>query len=409
MNQQAQHKKRLRLVLESLNERHEGEQWEDFIVAMLTKLELPAEKRSAAEQRYKELGRHVARKLGIGEHDAHVVVQGSMRTQTTIAGDGREEFDIDVVVKLCGPKFEQLRESEPFFQEFGESLKGIEGAGKPDPKKRCWRLPYPGEPFYFDVTPALPMSEEITGTHLRVRDPNTIWSPSNPEEFADWFCTIANKRFPFQEQIRKIAMEARTIVDPIPKGKVHIDDILRRMVQLMKLHRDSYYKGLPQVRRDAKPISVILVTLAAKAYHDIVTREAHQFSSAIEVALELVERMPDFIQRGPHGIRVDNPALSGTRGENFADRWNSDHGLRDHEFKTWHDRFMDDLEALFAEEYSRRSEERVRAVFGEHGVKAWKDSLPQGVLGGLLSTIPAQPVKSQPQSPRATGYKDSLA
>lgn len=409
MNQQAQHKKRLRLVLESLNERRESEQWEEFIVAMLTKLELPAEKRGAVEQRYKELGRHVARKLGIGEHDAHVVVQGSMRTQTTIAGDGREKFDLDVVVKLCGPKFEQLRESEPFFQAFGESLKGIDGAGKPEPKNRCWRLPYPGEPFYFDVTPALPMSEAITGTHLRVRDPKTIWSPSNPEEFADWFCTIANKQFPFQKLVRKISMEARTIVDPMPKQKVRIDDILRRMVQLMKLHRDSYYKELPEVRREAKPISVILVTLAAKAYDDIVTREAQQFSSAIEVALELVERMPDFIQRGPHGIRVENPALGGKAGENFADRWNSDHGLRDHEFRTWHDRFMDDLEALFAEQYSKRSEERVRAVFGQHGAAAWKGSLPQGVLGGLLSTIQAQPTKSQPQSPRVTGYKDSLA
>jgi len=409
VNQQVLHKKRLRLVLESLNERHESQQWEEFIVAMLTKLELSAEKRRAAEQRYQELGRHVARKLGIGENDAHVVVQGSMRTQTTIAGDGREKFDLDVVVKLCGPKFEDLRESEPFFQAFGKSLEGIDGAGKPEPKNRCWRLPYPGKPFYFDVTPALPMSEEITGTHLRVRDPKTVWSPSNPQEFADWFCTIANKRFQFQDQFRKIAMEAHTVVDPIPKGQVHIDDILRRMVQLMKLHRDSYYKRQSDARRDAKPISVILVTLAAKAYDEIVTKEAHQYSSAIEVALELVERMPDFVQRGPHAIRVDNPALSGRAGENFADRWNSDGGLRDREFKTWHDQFMDDIEALFAEEYSKRSEDRVRAVFGEHGVKAWKDSLPQGVLGGLLSSIPAQPVKSQPQSPRATGYKDSLA
>jgi hypothetical protein len=409
LNQQIQITKRSRLILESLNERHESEQWEEFIVAMLTKLELPAEKRSAVEQKYKDLARHVARKLGIGDDDAHVVVQGSMRTQTTIAGDGREKFDLDVVIKLCGPNFENLRESELFFQAFGKSLEGIEGAGTPDPKKRCWRLPYLGEPFYFDVTPALPMSEEITGTHLRVRDPVTVWNPSNPQEFADWFCTIANKRFPFQQQVRKLAVEARTIVDPIPKEKVHIDDILRRMVQLMKLHRDSYYKRQTEARRDAKPISVILVTLAAKAYDQIVTNEAYQFSSAIEAALELVERMPDFIQRGPQGIRVDNPALSGKAGENFADRWNSDHGVRDREFKTWHGQLMDDLEALFAEQYSKRSEDRVRSVFGELGVKAWKGSLPQGVLSGLLATVPSGAAKSQPQAPRVSGYKDSLA
>lgn len=396
-------------IIEALTARQEIQQWEAFIVAMLTKLELPPEKKAAAEKRYKELGRHVARNLGIGENDAHVVVQGSMRTQTTISGDGRENFDIDVVVKLSGPRFEQILESEPFFQSFGKSLEGLEGAGKPDPKNRCWRLPYPGEPFYFDVTPAIPMSLAITGTNLRVRDPVTKWSPSNPEEFADWFCTIANKRFAFQqEQLRKLAAEARTVVDPIPRERVRIDDVLRRMVQLMKLHRDSYYKRQTEARQVGKPISVILVTLAAKAYDEMVTKESPAYSSAIEVALELVERMPKFISREPSSIRVDNPALSGSRGENFADKWNTDGGLRDKEFSTWHGQMMTDLEALFSEDYSKRSESRIRNVFGEHGVTAWKASIPPGVLGGLLSSIPAQP-KSQPASPRQSGYRDSLA
>jgi hypothetical protein len=62
-----------------------------------------------------------------------------------------------------------------------------------------------------------------SGTDLRVRDKAKIWSPSNPEEFADWFCTIANKRFVFQERMVKstIAMdEARmtgwTQIGPLP-------------------------------------------------------------------------------------------------------------------------------------------------------------------------------------------------
>lgn len=405
MYSQPQPKKRSRLLAEAMSQRHENQQWEEFIVAMLAKLELPPEKRAAAKKRYEELGRHVARELGIGENEAHVVVQGSMRTQTTIAGDGRENFDIDVVVKLCGPRFEGLRESEPFFKEFGASLQGLAGAGKPDPKNRCWRLPYPGEPFYFDVTPAIPMSEELTGTDLRVRDPATVWSPSNPEEFADWFCRIADKRFPFQEELlRKLMVEAKTTVDPLPPGRVGITDILRRAVQLMKLHRDSYYKRLPEAQREGKPISVILVTLAAKAYDQIVTHEAHAYSSAIEVVLEVVDRMPGLIQRGLLGIRVDNPALPGARGENFAEKWNTDKGLRDSQFKAWHGQLMDDLEALFSEEYSKRSEIRIRGVFGEHGVKAWKDSSPQGVLGGLLATS-----TQKPQAPRPAGYRDSLA
>lgn len=401
-----------RLVLEALAARNENQQWEDFIARMLLKLELTPEKQAAARKRYEELGRHVARHMGIGETDAHVVVQGSMRTQTTIAGDGREKFDLDIVVKLCGAEFQGLKHSEDFFQRFGAALHGIEGAGTPEPKNRCWRLQYPGEPFYFDVTPAIPLSEEITGTDLRVRDEKKVWSPSNPEEFADWFCTIANKRFAFQERMVKsaLAVEARTTVNPLPQTKVALDDILRRLVQLMKLHRDGYYKNLPDARGDARPISVILVTLATHAYNEMVTNERHNYSSAIEVALEVIDRMPRFIQRINGLAFVNNPALPGRAGENFADRWNTDGGMRAKEFKTWHERLVEDLEAMFSEEYTKRTESRIRAVFGAPGVQAWKDSQPSmpTILSGLLATAPSQP-RSQPQAPRSSGSRDTLA
>lgn len=401
-----------RRILEALAARNENQQWEEFIARMLIKLELPPEKQRAALLRYEELGRHVARFMGIGETDAHVVVQGSMRTQTTIAGDGREKFDLDIVVKLCGAEFQGLEHSEDFFQTFGAALQGIAGADKPKAKSRCWRLNYPGEPFYFDVTPAIPMSEQITGTDLRVRDEKKVWSPSNPEEFADWFCTIANKRFVFQQRFTKSVMtldEARTIVDPVPQTQVSLDDVLRRLVQLMKLHRDGYYKDLPDARGDARPISVILVTLAARAYNEMVTNEQDKYSSAIEVALEVIERMPKFIRRVNQVEYVDNPALPGTAGENFADRWNSDDGQRSKEFKAWHTQLVYDLEALFSEEYSKRSEGRVRAIFGERGVKAWKDSQAKpDILNGLLATAPMQP-RTQPQAPRSSGSRDTLA
>ncbi|EFX60059.1 hypothetical protein DAPPUDRAFT_279581, partial [Daphnia pulex] len=72
-------------IAEALTARQEGAQWESFIVSMLEKLEISADERAKAVKRYEELARHVARKLGVGEVDVHVVVQGSMRTQTTTA------------------------------------------------------------------------------------------------------------------------------------------------------------------------------------------------------------------------------------------------------------------------------------------------------------------------------------
>lgn len=395
--------KRVALVLAK---RRDEAQWEEFIVGMLGKLELPQTEREKAVRRYSDLARHVARRLDVGDVDVHVVVQGSMRTQTTTAMWGNTKFDLDIVVKLTSARFAGLRASEEFFQEFGRALKGIPDAGEPEPKNRCWRLRYPGESFYFDVTPAIPLSRGITGTDLRVRDPKTIWSPSNPEEFAEWFCNIAEGRFPFQrEQVAKFA-EARTQVDPVPSGRVRIDDILRRTVQLIKLHRDNYYRGLSEQRQEGKPISVILVTLAASIYRDLLAKEPSRFSSAIEVALEVVERMPKYVDRSGGRVRVMNPEMG---AENFADRWNGDGGLRDREFATWHQALVADLDALFAEEHSKKDEARVRQIFGEHGVEAWKNGLAAGgLLGGLLKTVPAEP-RSNPQTPVPTGSRNQLA
>lgn len=402
---------RRRLALEALPARHEKQQWEDFIAKMLVDLELPPGKRAAAVARYRQIGQHVAREMGIGESEAHVVVQGSMRTQTTIAGDGREKFDLDIVVKLCGPKFEGLKESEQFFRDFGTALKGVPDAGEPEPKNRCWRLNYPGEPFYFDITPAIPLSEEIVCTDLRVRDPQKKWTPSNPEEFADWFCEIADKRFAFQYRATKsLSVEARTVVNPVPQTEVPFDDVLRRLVQLMKLHRDGHYRNLSEERSKNRPISVILVTLAAHAYDEMFTLERYKYASALEVALEVINRMPQFIERLNGNSYVFNPTMRGAvRGENFADRWNTDDRLPAREFDMWHDRLVADLEALFSENYSKRSEARIRAVFGEAGVKAWKETWPRApaILTGLLSTTPAQ--NTQPKAPRNTGSRDTLA
>ena len=392
-------------ILETLQARQERVQWETFIVEMLQKLELSQEERARATKKYEALGRHVAAKLDIADTDAHVFVQGSMRTQTTVSPRGNQNFDLDIVVKLTGPRVHGVTNPEPFFQAFGAALKGIQGADDPTAKRRCWRLNYPGEPFYFDVTPALPDSRSMgVATDLRVRDPDTRWSPSNPEEFADWFCTIAKKRFSFHRGLREMVIKADTQVTPIPDAPVGIDDILRRGIQLMKLHRDNYYWNLSDERKDAKPISVILVTLAGNAYNHMVTHEQTAYSSPIEVLLELVDRMPRGIVTDGRNYSVSNPALA---TENFADRWNSDGGLRAREFNTWQKQLATDLEALFTEEYSKKSETRIRSVFGQYGVEAWKASLASP-LQGLLAAVPGQP-RTNPTTVRPQGSKNTLA
>lgn len=379
--------------------------WERLIAALLKRLELDEGERADAEKTYHALGNNIARKLNIPRVDVDIFPQGSMRTQTTISPRGNAKFDLDIVVKLSGPMYGSP-DSEKFFSAFGAALSGNESfTGVPEEKRRCWRLWYPGKPFYFDVTPAVADKDRTTGAHLKVRDPDTLWAPSNPEEYATWFCERADLRFPFQQVGRNSMFEARGTVTPLPSEDVGLDDILRRAVQLMKLHRDNMYWYADKKRKNGMPISVIIVTLTTQAFEEIWQTRQGEFRSPIEVVLAVVEAMPSYIERRNGAVWVANPKL---HLENFADRWNTDEGVRAQEFERWHQQLETDLEALLNQTPSTATEDKVRSVFGGVGVEAWKASQPRvSVLDSLLASS-AGHVKVNPTSPTSPGSRGTL-
>ncbi len=367
----------------------DAKRWESLIGSLLHRLELDPKEKAEATAEYEELANDVATKLDIPRHDIDVYPQGSMRTQTTIDPRHPANFDIDIVVELTGPKY-QNPDPEVMFQAFGKALRGnLAKTGEPEPRRRCWRLQYPGKAFYFDVTPAVSDMYKSTGAGLRVRDPDTHWSPSNPKEFADWFCRHADMRFPFQDaQMSALAVEARKSVAPIPDEPVGIDCILRRGVQLMKLHRDNFYHYATPAQKEVIPISVVIVTLATQAYENLLRTRAHSFTSPIEVLLAVVDEMPNYIDQRNGTFKVLNPELL---TENFADRWNSDEGQRAREFRRWHGQLTQHLEALLTDEFSTTTEAKLLSVFGQQGVDAWRDSLGQAapsndIFKGLLTS-----------------------
>ena len=392
-------------IIASLKSSGEEHQWEQLIGNLLRRLELDSTDRARAEADYEKLAERVAEKLSLPRHDVHIFPQGSMRTQTTISQRYPVNFDLDLVVKLTGPKYDSPN-PEAMFAAFGKALEGNESVtGTPEEKRRCWRLGFPGKPYYFDLTPAVRDQTGKVGSSLSVRDPDTRWAPSNPEEFADWFCTNANLRFPFQTAVRKSQVEARTTVTPLPDEKVALDDILRRAVQLIKLHRDTLYWGVSEDKKMVMPISVIIVTLATRAYADLLRYRAHEFNSPIEVVLAVVEAMPNYIERGQHGWRVENPALA---DENFADKWNTDGGARRAEFVRWHGKLESDLEALLYQSARLPSEDKIRSVFGAAGLEAWKASRPKAnVLDGLIASGLGA-AKTNPDRPVKTGSSNTL-
>lgn len=395
-------------VTASLAARNESQQWAELIANLLRRLELAPNDRAAAEADYERLADRLAVKLSIPRHDVHIFPQGSMRTQTTISQRYPVKFDLDLVVKLTGPAYASPN-PEVMFAAFGKALEGNESVtGVPKPKRRCWRLEYPGKPYYFDLTPAVKDQTARSGSSLSVRDPDTRWAPSNPEEFADWFCSNAAQRFPFQRRLLKSSVEARTTVTPLPDEDVALDDILRRTVQLMKLHRDTMYWGADERKKEGMPISVILVTLATHAYADLHANRRDEFTSPIDLVLELIEAMPEYIAKNHQGWLVQNPKLP---DENFADKWNSDGGLRHAEFHRWHKKLESDLEALLYQSHRTPSEDRIRSVFGSAGVEAWKASNPApkaNVLDGLIGSATGR-AGANPSSPLKTGSTNTLA
>jgi hypothetical protein len=392
-------------VIAELISSGETHQWEQLIGNLLRRLELDPTDRARAEADYETLAERVAEKLSLPRHDVHIFPQGSMRTQTTISQRHPVKFDLDLIVKLTGPKYESP-DPDVMFAAFGKALEGSESVtGTPEEKCRCWRLGYPGKPYYFDLTPAVRDQTGKVGSSLSVRDPDTRWAPSNPEEFADWFCTIANLRLPFQTVLRKSQIEARTTVTPLPDEKVGLDDILRRTVQLMKLHRDTLYWGVSEDKKLVMPISVIIVTLATRAYADLLKYRAHEYSSPIEVVLAVVEAMPKYIECGQQGWRVENPALA---GENFADKWNTDGGARRAEFVRWHGKLESDLDALLHQSARVPSDDKIRSVFGPAGLEAWKASRPKAnVLDGLIASGTGA-ARTNPDRPVKTGSSNTL-
>lgn len=390
-------------VLDSLIARQEEEQWEQLIANLLHRLELSAEDKAEAESAYTTLGHSIAHKLNLPQHDVDVFPQGSMRTQTTI--NQRTKFDLDIVVKLSGPGYDKL-DAETMFKNFGKALEGNESTtGVPEPKRRCWRLQYPNKPFYFDVTPAVIGSSYASDAHLRVRDPDTIWAPTNPTEFADWFCERAALRFIFNKTLIKGVALDHANIQPLPQEEVAIDDVLRRTVQLIKLHRDNMYWYAEPKQKETQPISVIIVTLATNAYHDLWQKRRQEFRSPIEVVLAVVEAMPNYILKNEKGYSVPNPKLV---AENFADRWNHDHGLRAAQFTRWHNQLERDLDSLLHQNTKTATDASIRAVFGSAGVDAWKASTPtSNVLDGLISSSNTHS-KSNPSAPTKPGSSSTL-
>jgi hypothetical protein len=129
-------------------------------------------------------------------------------------------------------------------------------------------------------------------------------------------------------------------LEQFPKPKAY-KGVLRRIIQLLKRHRDIMFL---KVEEDIAPISIIITTLAAQAYEFCV--EQFEFDTELDVVYETIRMMPHFIEHPVvNGRRIFSVPNETTEGENFAERWNSE-PERARAFNRWHAQALTDFEGI---------------------------------------------------------------
>lgn len=190
--------------------------------------------------------------------------------------------------------------------------------------RRCWTLCY--EEFHMDILPCVPNNRyyiepfltEIKLTH-KLDSGRYIPKYSNPYKYREWF--EERMRASLDEAKKDFSVRNQVEISKVPLYKVKTP--LQRAIQLLKRHRDIMYDKLPESRKDNAPISIIITTLAARAYNNEAT--------IYEALCNIVENMSKYIKRSGDTFIIENPVMP---EENFADKWN-ENPEKAREFYRW--------------------------------------------------------------------------
>jgi hypothetical protein len=257
-----------------------------------------------AESSYKAVGQW----LIDGIPDATITPQGSINLGTTIKPvSDIDDYDIDLV---CLLKKSQNYEAKTIKHKVGNRLKenkryltkiNEEGEGK-----RCWKMQY--DEFHMDILPCVPQTEYIEPFSTEIRLTHKISSNvyedrfSNPYGYKKWFESRMKEILKIEKDA--YAKKKNTRVEDVPTFRVCTP--LQMAIQLLKRHRDICFEH----DSDNSPISVIITTLAAKAYNG----EENLYLAICNI----LNHMEEYIEIRDGIYWIANPV---SEEENFADKW----------------------------------------------------------------------------------------
>ena len=352
--------------------------FDDLLVKAGSALDIPDHVYEDATLKYEDVGNWLgAQDSALLQYSPDIYVQGSFRLGTVVRPiTDTDEYDIDLVCRLEIKK-EQTTQKK-LKEMVGDRLKLREDLAKIiGPSRRCWTLDYPAEQsmprFHMDVLPTIPNLER-TPTGILLTDTELAhWQWSNPRAYADWF--YERMKVIFQEKRAALAESIQAKIEEVPEWQVKTP--LQIAVQILKRHRDMHFQG----RDDVRPISIIITTLAARAYRN--QPDVYDALTGIVKDIEANWGKAGYVENRNGIWWVPNPVDD---GENFADKWN-EYPERREAFMEWVKKVRSDFASAANKRTLNESVDALSPVLGKRTmIKAAQDL---GLSGASALTVRA--------------------
>lgn len=309
----------------------EHKQFNEIFENLGASLDVPESRYDELVSSYQAVGKFLGDESSpLAPYKPEIQPQGSFLLGTMITPvNENDDLDIDLVCELMEKHPDWTAEN--LKAKVGERLKVSERYKKllDEEGRRCWTLLYrknsenASDKYHLDILPCVNNEKtrlreqyfsvsvgQVDKLALRITDrelsnykyetDSSKWLKSNPFGYAKWFedrCSVLTRR-------TVLFSEAKVGNVPAYKEK---KSPLQRVVQILKRHRDLMFNG-----DENKPISIIITTLAARAYN--------KETDVLDALVNVVNSMERYIEREPNtGLCiVRNPV---NPDENFADKW----------------------------------------------------------------------------------------
>ncbi len=302
-----------------------------------------------------------------------IAPQGSFLLGTMIKPiNETDDLDIDLVCELTGKRPEWTQADVK--KIIGDRLKENENYKKmlDEEGRRCWTLIYSETAnYHMDILPSIVSSDfriilertfstdegkDLDKISIRITDKKELnyysetsierWLKCNPFGYGKWFFDRAiisnNKTFSLSESIKS--------VPKYQKQKLP----LQRVVQILKRHRDMMFNG-----DEDKPISIIITTLATKAYQ----KETDIFEALNNVCNRMISFIEEkYSKKHERRIKwISNPV---NEQENFADKW-VENSKKQYNFYNWVLQVQKDISLIIQQNGLSRIQESFEKPFGK--------------------------------------------